>query len=93
MTTLDLSHFPWLAHTSDASTGGAVHTSVRAPGVSLLPGHLAADDQASSGSSDVDIEAEDADAFDVLKRRRRARRANRRYGYWRVLKQRVSMAN
>lgn len=78
MTTLDPSHIPWLAHSSDPTTGGAVHTSVRAPGLSI-PGRF---EHAASTDSELEADDDDADqdidALDFIRKRRRARRARRR---------------
>lgn len=83
MTTLDPSHFPWKARDGDPTTGGAVHTSVRAPFASTSNGARYAsssDDVTSSEDEREDIDADDhAEHFARLRRHRHARKDKKRW--------------
>lgn len=83
MTTLDPSHLPWLAGNSDPATGGAVHTSVRAPLHSH--GYKGRHDEAAGSSSILDslrgnreggkdYEPDEMDVFRAWKKQHRSRR-------------------
>jgi hypothetical protein len=87
MTTLNPSHFPWRARDDDPTTGGAVHTSVRAPFASTSRDHDAGnaaaiekilDESSSDEEGDADEHEHGDHHLEWLKKRKANNKARRR---------------
>ena len=77
MTSIDPSHIPWLARTSDPTTGGAVHTTVptvtpETAALKKAEADNAGDDEDDEGSDDDD------DDDDAWYSKRRAEREDKK---------------